>query len=41
VTEIAGTRQTADKSLELQRVRIRGSYSIGEYAYWLKYFLSR
>jgi peptidoglycan/xylan/chitin deacetylase (PgdA/CDA1 family) len=41
VTEIAGTSQTAGKLLELQRIRIRGRYSVNDFAYWLKYFLSK
>ena len=41
VTEISGTRQTLDKILELQRIRVRGSYSVADFAYWIKYWLSK
>ena len=41
VTEIQGMRQTSDKTFELKRIRIRGSYNITDYAYWLNWFASR
>lgn len=41
VTEIQGMRQTLDKIFELKRIRIRGSYNITDYAYWLNWFASR
>ena len=39
VTEIQGTRQSSEKLFELQRVRIRGSYSVMDYERWIKYFM--
>lgn len=38
VTEIQGLQQTADNVFELRRLRIRGSYSLTDYAYWLNWF---
>lgn len=38
VTEIEGLQQTTDNVFEMRRVRIRGSYSLTEYAYWLNWF---
>ncbi len=38
VTEIQGERQSSDKTLELRRIRIRGSYSINDFVRWLKYY---
>lgn len=38
VTEIQGLRQTNDDILEMRRLRIRGSYSLTDYAYWLNWF---
>ena len=35
-----GTRQSADDIFELQRIRMRGSYALNDFAYWLKYFLT-
>ena len=39
-TEIQGTYQSERSMYELRRVRIRGSYSIADYAYWIDYFLA-
>jgi peptidoglycan/xylan/chitin deacetylase (PgdA/CDA1 family) len=39
-TEIQGTYQSEKSIFELRRIRIRGSYSVTDFAYWLKYFLS-
>lgn len=39
-TEIQGTRQSTDSIYELQRIRVRGSYSVSDLAYWLKYYSS-
>lgn len=41
VTEIQGMRQTSDKPFELKRIRIRGSYNITDFAFWLNWFASR
>ncbi len=41
VTEIQGIRQTSDKPFELKRIRIRGSYNISDFAYWLRWFSDR
>ncbi len=38
VTEIQGLQQATDDIFELRRVRIRGSYSLTDYAYWLNWF---
>jgi peptidoglycan/xylan/chitin deacetylase (PgdA/CDA1 family) len=40
VTEIQGTRQSVNEMYEMRRIRVRGSYSVAEFAYWLKYFLA-
>lgn len=40
LTEIQGTRQSTENLLELRRIRVRGSYSVADYGYWIKYFLS-
>lgn len=39
-TEPQGARQSADNLFELQRIRVRGSFSLNDLAYWLKYFLT-
>lgn len=39
-TDVQGTRQSTDTIFELRRVRIRGNYSLSDFAYWIKYFLS-
>lgn len=41
VTEIQGLQQTTNDIFELRRVRIRGSYSLPDYAYWLDWFTNR
>ncbi len=38
VTEIQGLRQSNDDIFEMRRIRIRGSYSLTDYAYWLNWF---
>ncbi len=38
VTEIQGARQSSDKLYELRRIRVRGSYSIDDFARWIKYY---
>ncbi|MBI5653671.1 MAG: polysaccharide deacetylase family protein [Chloroflexi bacterium] len=40
LSEIQGTRQSTDNLLELRRIRIRGSYAVAEFGYWLKYFMT-
>jgi hypothetical protein len=35
-----GTRHTTEGIYELRRIRVRGSYSLNEFAYWLKYFMA-
>jgi len=40
LTEIQGTRQSTENLLELRRIRVRGSYSVADYGYWIKYFIS-
>ncbi len=37
-TDPQGAKQAVDDIFELQRIRIRGSHSINDFAYWLKYF---
>jgi peptidoglycan/xylan/chitin deacetylase (PgdA/CDA1 family) len=39
VTEIQGTNQSSERVYELQRIRIRGSYTISDFEHWLKWFL--
>lgn len=38
VTEVQGTRQTADGVYELRRIRVRGGYTVADFKYWIKYF---
>lgn len=38
VTEVQGMRQASEDIYELRRIRIRGSYSVTDFAYWLKYW---
>ena len=40
VTEIQGVRQTSDDVYEMRRIRVRGSYSLNDYAYWLNWFIN-
>ncbi|MBI5303687.1 MAG: polysaccharide deacetylase family protein [Chloroflexi bacterium] len=40
LTEIQGTRQSTDQLFELRRIRVRGSYSVADFGYWIKYFLA-
>jgi peptidoglycan/xylan/chitin deacetylase (PgdA/CDA1 family) len=37
-TEIQGTYQSTRDLYQLRRIRVRGSYSVADFAYWLKYF---
>jgi len=39
-TEPQGAKQTVDKPYELQRIRVRGSFAVADFAYWLDYFLN-
>lgn len=38
VTEIQGIQQSNSDIFEMRRVRVRGSYSVADYAYWLNWF---
>ena len=40
LTEIQGTRQTTENLFELRRIRVRGSYSVTDFGYWIKYFIA-
>ena len=35
-----GARHTIDSIYELKRIRVRGSYSVNDLAYWIKYFMA-
>lgn len=35
-----GALQTTDAIYELKRIRVRGSYSASDLAYWIKYFMA-
>lgn len=37
-TEPQGAKQSVDSPFELQRIRVRGNFSINDFAYWLNYF---
>jgi len=39
VTTSQGAHQSSDRTFELQRIRVRGSYSLRDFAYWLNYWL--
>ena len=39
-TEIQGTYQATNDMYQLRRIRVRGSYSVSDFAYWIKYFLA-
>ncbi|MBI5300635.1 MAG: polysaccharide deacetylase family protein [Chloroflexi bacterium] len=39
VTETQGTLQSDADIFEMRRVRVRGSYSLADYAYWLNWFM--
>lgn len=39
-TEPQGAKQSADQPFELQRIRVRGNFSVSDFAYWLDYFIS-
>ncbi len=38
VTEMQGLRQSSEEMFEMRRIRIRGSYAISDFAYWLKWW---
>lgn len=40
LTEINGTRQMTENLFELRRIRVRGSYSVADFGYWIKYFIA-
>ena len=37
-TDPQGAHQSVDDPFELQRIRIRGSFSLNDFGYWIKYF---
>ncbi len=39
-TEIQGTLQSTANIYELRRIRIRGSYSVAEFAHWIDFFMA-
>jgi peptidoglycan/xylan/chitin deacetylase (PgdA/CDA1 family) len=39
-TEISGAYQATSNIYELRRIRVRGSYAVTDFAYWLKYWLA-
>ena len=39
-TEIQGVLQSSSDMYQLRRIRVRGSYSVSDFAYWIKYFAS-
>ena len=39
VTEIQGVQQSESDLFEMRRVRVRGSYSLTDYTYWLNWFM--
>ncbi len=39
VTEIQGTQQSNSDIFEMRRVRVRGNYSLADYANWLNWFM--
>ncbi len=39
-TEIQGVLQSTSAIYELRRIRVRGSYSVADFAYWIKYFVA-
>jgi peptidoglycan/xylan/chitin deacetylase (PgdA/CDA1 family) len=39
-TDSQGVIQSANYIYELRRVRVRGTYSVTDFAYWLKYFIA-
>lgn len=38
VTETQGALQSSSRVYELRRIRIRGSYTVADFAHWLKYY---
>ncbi len=38
VTEVQGALQSSDDPFELRRIRIRGSYTVADFAHWIKYY---
>ncbi len=39
VTVSQGAHQSSDRTFELQRIRVRGSYNLRDFAHWLNYWL--
>lgn len=39
-TEIQGVYQSTTDIYQLRRIRVRGSYAISDFAYWIKYFMA-
>jgi peptidoglycan/xylan/chitin deacetylase (PgdA/CDA1 family) len=39
-TEIQGVVQSTSDLYELRRIRVRGSYSVSDFGYWIKYFMA-
>ena len=37
-SEIQGVFQSATDMYQLRRIRVRGSYAVNDFAYWIKYF---
>lgn len=40
VTETSGVYQSTNSIYELRRIRVRGSYAVNDFAYWLKYWIA-
>ena len=40
VTVEAGSTQTSERSFEFKRIRVRGSYDVGDFDHWLNHWLS-
>ena len=39
-TEIQGVYQSTTDLYELRRIRVRGSFAVSDFAYWIKYFMA-
>ena len=39
-TDTQGVIQSVDNIYELKRIRVRGTYSVTDFAYWLKYYMA-
>ena len=39
-TDIQGVYQSTSEIYELRRIRVRGSYAVADFSYWLKYWLA-